>query len=169
LYTTGTVTKRNYIQKKAGQRASFHHIFGALLVEVDEDGDWFVRQLIADDHDGVIQDLDVVYHPCGKIERGVSVQAINWGDIHAELIDEEVAKISFYDKDSILDVLRPKYQFCHDTLNHTARNHHNIKDPYFRFKAYVTGHDYVEKDIDDFVEVLERIKRPICHTVIVES
>lgn len=169
LYTTGTVTKRNYIQKKAGQRASFHHIFGALLVEVDTEGDWFVRQLIADDHSGVIQDLDVVYHPCGKIERGVSVQAINWGDIHAELIDEEVAKISFYNKDSILDVLRPKYQFCHDTLNHTARNHHNIKDPYFRFKAYVTGNDYVEKDVDDFVKVLERIQRPFCQTVVVES
>ena len=35
MYTTGTVTKRNYVQKKAGQKASFHHIFGALLVEVE--------------------------------------------------------------------------------------------------------------------------------------
>jgi hypothetical protein len=48
-WTTGTVTLRNYIQKKAGQKAEFHHCYGALLVEVDSTGAWGVRQLLADE------------------------------------------------------------------------------------------------------------------------
>jgi len=47
IYTTGTVTQRNYIQRKAGLKAEFHHCYGGLLVEVDGDGNWFVRQLNA--------------------------------------------------------------------------------------------------------------------------
>ncbi|KKK55344.1 hypothetical protein LCGC14_3075480, partial [marine sediment metagenome] len=47
-YTTGTVTQRNYIQRKAGLKADFHHVYGGLLVEVDGDGNWFARQLNAD-------------------------------------------------------------------------------------------------------------------------
>src|SRR5579859_4353210 len=44
-YTTGTVTQRNYIQKREGVIAEFHHIYGALLVEVNSNGNWWVRQL----------------------------------------------------------------------------------------------------------------------------
>jgi hypothetical protein len=56
LYTTGAVTERNYVQKKAGQKAEFHHNYGALMVEVDKEGTPFVRQLAADDT-GAFQDL----------------------------------------------------------------------------------------------------------------
>ena len=48
MYTTGAVTMRNYIQQKAGQKAEWHHAYSALVVEVDDDGDWFVRQINAE-------------------------------------------------------------------------------------------------------------------------
>ncbi|CAO3460830.1 hypothetical protein, partial [Azospirillum argentinense] len=64
LYTTGTVTQRNYIQRKAGQKAEFHHTFAALYVEIDGAGDWFARQLVADDG-GAFQDLETVYSAGG--------------------------------------------------------------------------------------------------------
>ena len=35
MWTTGTVTESNYIQKKAGQKADFHHGFGALSVSLE--------------------------------------------------------------------------------------------------------------------------------------
>jgi hypothetical protein len=34
IYTTGSCTLKNYIQQKAGQKAEFHHLFVAMLVEV---------------------------------------------------------------------------------------------------------------------------------------
>ena len=49
MYTTGAITVPQYLQQKAGQKAEFHHSIGALLVEVDDEGDWFVYQLKAGD------------------------------------------------------------------------------------------------------------------------
>lgn len=168
LYTTGAVTLRNYVQMKAGQKASFHHVFGALVVEVDDEGDWFVRQLNAED-DGSFYDLLHRYTANG-VESVDRVLAVNWGDIHAEKIDEEVANVSFGDSDeSILDVLKPSYQFVHDVMDFTSRNHHNIGDHYFRFKSYVSGQDLVANDLYDTGNVLQGMNRDFCETVVVES
>ncbi len=168
LYTTGTVTKRNYIQKKSGQKASFHHIFGALLVEVDSDGDWFVRQIHADEGTGEFYDLDKLYTPDG-VEENQRVEAINWGDIHIEKLDDCVAEASFFAEDSMLNVLRPKFQFMHDILDFEARNHHNIHDPYFRFRMYYEGRELVEENINKLTTFLKNIDRSDTKTVVVES
>ena len=168
LYTTGSVTRRNYIQKKAGQKASFHHIFGALLVEVDNDGDWFVRQLVADSDDGSFYDLDVLYTPEGVVLDN-AVEAINWGDIHVEKISEEAMSACFTNKNSMLDTLKPKYQLIHDVVDFESRNHHNIKDPYFRFKTHVNGNDSVKSNIGKVALFLKNIERTYSTPVVVES
>lgn len=168
LYTTGTVTQRNYIQKKAGQKASFHHVFGALVVEVDNEGEWFCRQIIADTESGEFYDLDTLYTADGW-SVGHTVEAINWGDIHAERCDMSAISASFINKDSMLDVLRPKYQLVHDVLDMTARNHHNINDPYFRYEAYIKDKDFVKDDIWEVINVLSYMERAFSKTVVVES
>jgi len=171
MYTTGAVTLRNYIQKKAGQKASFHHIFGALIVEVDDDGDWFVRQLIAESDNGHFQDLDCKYTPTG-VDASCDVEAINWGDLHSEKADPEVYRASFGQEAgrvSLIDRLKPRFQFVHDVLDFESRNHHTIKDPYFRFKMHVEGRDSVKDNIADVVRTLMYLNRPFCRTVVVES
>lgn len=168
LYTTGAVTQRNYLQKKAGQKASFHHIFGALIVEIDKDGDWFVRQLIADTESGEFYDLETLYKPDGY-SVAHRVEAINWGDIHAEKYDAKVFAASFGDKGSMIDSLMPRYQLVNDVLDMSARNHHNINDPYFKFAQYMHGTDWVEADIGMVSNVLDMMHRSYCQTVIVES
>jgi hypothetical protein len=169
MYTTGTVTKRNYIQKKSGQKASFHHVFGALLVEVDDDGSWFVRQLVADSETGCFYDLDTQYTPDGYYIEDDAVEAINWGDIHVEKIDDESADVCFYNRSSMLNVLKPNYQFIHDVLDFEARNHHNRNDPYFRFKKHIHGVDSVQDNINDVAMFLSSIDRDKTTTVVVES
>lgn len=169
LYSTGCITKRNYIQKKSGQKGSFDHVYSALIVEVDKDGDWFVRQIISDE-DGSFYDLDTLYTKDGVV-TGQSIAAIQYGDIHAEKVDEIVQDISWSksNPDSILNKLKPAYQFVHDVLDHSSRNHHNIKDPYFRFMQFYHGRDSVVKDLRCVKRVLERMNRDYCTTVIVES
>jgi hypothetical protein len=166
LYTTGAVTVRNYIDMKAGQKASFHHVVGALVVEIDEEGDWFVRQVTADENGG-FYDLDTYYSPDG-ITEGCSAKGITWGDIHAEDIDPQVKK-GMFDSDGILDTLRPEYQFMHDLVSFRARNHHNRNDPYFRFKSFVEGSDSVVSDIEEGVIVLTDSWRPWSRQVVVAS
>lgn len=168
LYTTGAVTKRNYVQKKAGQKASFHHVFGALIVEVDDEGDWFVRQLIADSDTGQFYDLDKLYTPNGVIDNQ-TVEAINWGDIHVEMYDQQACDASFFKQDSMLRVLKPNYQFLHDCINFSARSHHNRNDPYFRFKMFKQQTDYVRDNVRMVAEFLESIKQDGCLSVVVES
>lgn len=167
LYTTGSVTQRNYIQKKAGQKADFHHVFGAIYVEVDENGTHFVRQLIADDN-GAFYDLTDYFTPKG-VKHGKRVEAINYGDIHIEKADAAIAAISFSNPDSMLNTLRPRYQFIHDLIDFEARNHHNIKDPFFWAKMYYEGKDRVENCIYKAAIFLKSIERKDCTTVVVES
>ena len=168
LYTTGAVTQRNYIQQKAGQKASFHHVFGATYVEIDRDGDWFVRQLVAAS-DGHFYDLDERFSPTG-VKRGVRVAGINWGDLHAECSDPEVVEGAFAaNGTSMLDVLRPYRQFAHDLTDFRPRNHHGIKDPYFLATQFAAKSDSVREGLRSSSALLFIMDRPQTETIIVES
>ena len=166
LYTTGACTKRNYIQRKAGQKAEFHHVFGALYVEIDEDGDHFARQIIADST-GSFYDLDE-YFCNGLVSQG-EVEGINWGDIHAEMLDETVANSAWRNEDSILDTLKPKYQFIHDLIDFKARNHHNIKNPHFLAERHFEDTGNVNAGMEIAAYTLKEMERPFCTTIVVES
>ena len=167
LYTTGAVTQRNYIPKKAGQKAEFHHVFGALYVEIDENGTWFARQLVADEA-GTFFDLTTEYTSTG-VSSNHKAAAITWGDIHIEKIDTQVAQAGWGDQGSMLTVLRPDFQFIHDLTDFRARNHHNIKDPYHLAEMHVEGHANVERDLQECGAFLQYITRFGNTAVVVES
>jgi len=167
-YTTGTVTQRNYVQKKAGLKAEHHHTYGALLVEVTKEGSWFVRQLNADS-DGVIYDLDLRVDK-GEVSRGHRVLAINWGDIHVAQGDEEAYEEAWGKNDeSIIDTLRPEYQFMHDLLDFYSRNHHDIWNHQAMFRRYTNGDESIEKELAQVARFLHFAKREFCATVVVDS
>ena len=163
-FTTGTVTKRNYVQKRLGLIAEHHHVYGALLVEVNDEGRWWVRQLNADGK-GRIQDLNVV----ADGERGVTtrnhVEAVTWGDLHATCADETVVVASM----DMLDTLRPKFQFLHDVLEGNSITHHNANNPHARFQTWLRGLNRLDEELRRTVKVLERYKRPWAHLVVVDS
>ncbi len=167
LYSTGTTTMRNYVQRKAGQKASFHHVFGALVVEIDHKNQcWYVRQLNSD-KDGSIQDLDTVYMPDGSVRSG-EIEAINWGDLHAEKCEQEQMDLCFGEK-GILNSLQPRYQFAHDLSDFTPRNHHNRKDPHFLYKTSNSAIRTVEDGLVQAADVIKEMSRDWCETVIVNS
>lgn len=145
-YTTGAVTQRNYIQRKAGQKAEFHHCYGGLLVEVTSKG-WWVRQLNADS-DGVIYDLDLRVAD-GVVTTGHRVEAITFGDIHVGENDPDNAAACWEGDASMLAVLQPRYIAVHDVLNFHSRNHHDAKNPHRRFERHTQGADYVEEEVSN--------------------
>ena len=164
-YTTGTITMRNYIQKGAGLKAEFHHCYGALLVEVDSDGDWFCRQLSADS-DGTFYDLDAKVQD-GKVTRGHRVEGLTLGDIHRERIDPVVAQITA----KLHDDLDPKRTFYHDIINFGTRNHHDAKDPFKRFKRHVHGEEDVRAEVEQAMDYINHQSAhwPDTEHVIVDS
>ena len=166
VYTTGTVTQRNYVPRKAGQKASFHHAYGALIVEVDSKGRWFARQINARE-DGSFQDLDVVVAD-GKVSEGNPVEAIVWGDVHVAALDPDIETLS-WGEGGILDTLRPKTQVFHDLLDFRARNHHDRRDPHLNFRKHLEGTDDVADELRETVLFLSRAARDGVESVVVPS
>lgn len=186
IMTTGCVTLPNYIRKKAGIKAMFHHVIGAVLVELAPDGSTFCRHLLAtSDTDGSFYDLDC-YITANGVEEDVRVEAITYGDIHHEKLDPVVAlttwgydtkfedRLDGYDLGKmgvmpLCDFLRPHYEFYHDLSDFTPRNHHNIKDHHFRFAAHQSGSDSVQDALTGCARFLRAVHRDDCLSVVVES
>lgn len=172
LYTTGTVTQRNYIQKIAGQVAEFHHVFGALIVEVDADGTWYARQLNADSS-GCFYDLGYYVDSTG-VHEGNGVLAITHGDIHVGKADWDVLHSVFGRpqpdrmwEPGIVDKLKPQLQFFHDIIDFTPRNHHNRKDPHFLWND--ENMTSVEFEFEQANSVLDNASREYSKLFVVTS
>lgn len=173
MYTTGAVTQRNYIKRKVGYMAEHFHTYGALVVEVDDRGAWYCRQ-IEQGPDGAAHDVNrraingkVEYQPVD----GGFVEDICWGDIHAGKLDKKTAHISFgLDPNSMLEVLRPKSQHVHDLLDFSGRSHHTRKDPHEVYRSFKNGQWELTQELDLTADVLwNQIARPWCKTFVVNS
>ncbi len=213
IMTTGAVTKTNYVRKRAGIRASFHHALGAVLVEIAKDGTFFCRHLLGEE-DGSFYDLDRYIETATRHEAiagsfdsaaqnieyatvneynygtvitiGHNAAAINWGDLHVANIDPNVSKACFglyptetrdvdgrlwkrHDGETMLDALKPSYQFFHDVADFESRNHHNLRDPHHMFALHVHGCESVENEMREVSFFIDQTRRPGTRTVIVES
>jgi len=164
IYTTGAVTLMNYLQKKLGIKAEHHHRYAFLLVEVDPEGNWWVRQVAARKNGRVIQDLNVLIENGAVTSNSAKVEAITWGDLHATVSQPEVVNASM----QMLDTLKPKYQFLHDVLEGISINRHYIKHaplPHLYFSRWLRGLHRVEEELKRSRVILERYLRPWCQTV----
>ena len=163
-YTTGTVTQRNYIQRKAGFMAEFHHCYGALLVEVDEDGHWWCRQLNADS-DGTIYDLDTRVKD-GEITTGHRAAAITLGDTHVEVKDPIVHAATF-GPTGLVETVNPENIFVHDLIDMGRRSHHNVKDPYQGILAHAKGQESVRDVVQQAKDFIAEIADPARREIVV--
>lgn len=174
-YTTGSATMLNYIKKKAGLEAEFHHAYGALIVEVDHEGDWFVRQLNAD-KDGTFYDIpDLGQTGAIKVEHGEvllegePVEAINWGDLHTAVIDPGCRALAF-DAGGMLDSLRPKHQLAHDVIDFVVnKGHHDRKNSHARFRKKILGQTNISAEVDGVKDLLDEMRREWCLTVVADA
>lgn len=162
MYTTGTVTLRNYLDRKAGQVATFHHTFAALVVEIDDDGDWFVRQLIADDN-GVFYDLDTAYGPNWTADATtLGETVVTFGDIHIEKVDP----IAVSGAINMAKYVKAAHCTVHDLIDFTNRNHHNIRDPHFLVEQHYKGVKSVEAGMAMGARFLIGLKSQLQNTAI---
>ncbi|MEE8372801.1 MAG: hypothetical protein V3R87_03585 [Dehalococcoidia bacterium] len=164
-YTTGTITMRNYIQKGAGLKAEFHHCYGAALIEVDNDGDWFVRQISADS-DGTFYDLDVRVRG-GNVTTGHRIEGLTLGDIHEDKKDPTVHQLQA----KMHNELNPRHTFYNDLLNFGRRNHHERKDPFKSFERFVENNEDVRGEVEKAMDYLgqQADRWPDTRHVVVDS
>lgn len=173
-YSTGTITQRNYIQKRAGIIAEQHHSYGGLLVEVDCEGNWWVRQLHIDGNGHVYDVGPAGYEPVRVVDGAVQtsraslVDSITWGDIHSAEMEEWVKRAGWA-PEQMLDTLKPKRQFMHDIFSMRSRSHHEAKDFHRTMEKFVAGQDSVEAEVKQTADFLTYSLRPWCQTIVVPS
>jgi hypothetical protein len=176
IMTTGACTIANYIEKKAGQKAEFHHAIGAVLVEIDGEGRLFARHVGAAD-DGSFQDLTTRVAG-GAIFADERVEAATWGDIHRIGLDPVVARTVFgLDLEteavdlagSVIAALKPRHQIFQDLLDFKVRNHHRRGDPHFKAKMHARGTDSVEAEVAEAARFLRQTMRDDCISIVAAS
>lgn len=118
LWTTGACTVAKYSLSRAGQRAKKHHVLGAVVVKVESNGTFHVRNVSAN-KDGSFTDLDTIYTPDGAYEAGRALSVVA-GDIHSGQDDAESRK----GLRKLLDKVRPLHFVLHDVLDMHSRSHH---------------------------------------------
>lgn len=155
VMTSGACTRPKVIPRKAGVKSIFHHVIGATLVEFDEDGDFFCRQISATD-DGSFYDLDT-YVRDGFVTTGHEVRAIVCGDIHARKLRSSNKAAVFEGPESLVGALKPEYLFIHDVHDHESRNHHNAKDVSHNYEMAIRGRDGVLDEIVAGVDFLSEL------------
>lgn len=127
LWSTGSITLPYYRQTRSGKLALAEHVEGGLIIEVENERLFHVRQ-VQFNKDGSFQDLDKVYSPSGVTDS--TIEAMTLGDIHAGWVDEDARRATFEQ----IEFLRPKQVFVGDVLDCSSISHHNINDLHAKYK-----------------------------------
>lgn len=167
LTTTGSVTKENYTDSKAGHKGHFHHSYGAVVVDITEE-EFHIRHVHGNHKDGSFYDLDKKYTPKEVIENQ-EIEALVTGDSHAYFIDELVEKATYSDPDSIKNVLKPKYLVYHDIEDFYPRNHHHKNNHILLFSKHHLGKNNVEEGLQITADFIDRNSSDNTINILVKS
>lgn len=160
LYTTGSLTKKNYSDSKAGRKGEFHHVLGAVVIEVG--GEKFHARNISAQGDGSFIDLDYKWS-AEKREKIKGVPVITLGDLHAEQASESA--LACYRE--VRKVLRPKRLVLHDVLNFGSASYHNTF--FERFEKFHNGSDSVRDELEFTCKMLDDLSEGVEQVVMVAS
>lgn len=153
LTTTGTCTRRNYTDSRAGKLGAFHHFLGALVVEIS--GKTFhLRQLNADRLDGSFTDLDQHYSPTG-VTKAQPALGLIMGDTHARFTDRKVDEATF-GAGGIVETLNPGTLVFHDVIDGFATNPHHLGNPFIAAAKHRGGLESVKDEVEHAVRFVRK-------------
>ncbi len=165
LYTTASCSKRNYSVSDQGEKAKFHHVFGALVVEFGDSEYPFIRQINAGGN-GAFYDLDKRYTTKG-VTKGHSIEALVPGDEHVKF---NKARHATYDsRYSLVKLLKPKFIVRHDVLDGYAGSHHHEKDPLTQFKKHHSGDNCYRSELEECIAFINETTPKGVTSLIVHS
>ncbi len=132
IFTTGACTVPNYIKKKVGKKAEFHHTLGFVVIETD--GDEFYMRHVTANEDGSFIDLDTRVDHEG-ITQGDNVELYACGDKHFGETDPEMELAGR----AMILKLKPDYVRLDDIFNGHSVNPHEDKDPIQKYQRHLAG------------------------------
>jgi hypothetical protein len=164
MTTTGAVTAKNYTDSRAGKGGEFHHVYGAVVAEIESRGTFHLRHINARS-DGAFIDLDRAYFPDGRTRKAPPYEALVLGDVHVRFIDP-VAYQGTFGPGGMVELLNPKALVLHDLLDAYAVNPHHEGNPFIRLAKFQSHFDDVQAEVREAIEwVKEAVKGRQCYVV----
>lgn len=163
VMTSGAVTRPKVIPRKAGVKSIFHHVIGATIVEFDQDGDIFCRQINADE-DGSFYELDV-FVDGGEIFTYGGIKGLVAGDIHRRKLNPVNCEATFgfhpdtnaYKGGSVIEVLNPEEVLTHDLFDNESRNHHHVHDNAYSYEMAIRDRESVFDEVSQATDFLKQL------------
>lgn len=149
MTTTGACTVQNYTNSRAGAGGEFHHCFGALLVELDKGGLFYMRHFNFTE-DGVAYDAAGWKISPDGVVPFEGAEAIALGDTHVRFTDPQVDKGTF-GKGGLVETLKPKRLYFHDICDGYAANPHHDGNPFNEQAKALSGFDDIEGEVREAV------------------
>ena len=154
MLTTGSVTKMNYTDSKAGKKGEFHHTYGFVIVEIKDKDTFYVRQVTADGKTGAFTDL------CYRADNGYitkinSISAIVFGDIHYGNHDQDLLNVTH----KFLSKITPDHVVLHDVFDGMSINHHELSDPFIQYSKEINNRNSLEKEISEMIKGLKYFEK----------
>ena len=153
MMTTGACTEKNYTESNSGKKGEFHHTLGFVIVEIQDNNNFFIRHVTADQKTGNFTDL--YYNVTEKgIKRVDTIDAIVLGDIHVGDHDDSMLDKTFH---TLMNKLKPNHIILHDVFNGHSISHHDAKDPFKQYEKYKDGTNLLNSEINKMLDWLETI------------
>jgi hypothetical protein len=152
MSTTGAITRQNYSSSKAGDTAATHHSYGFSIIELKEDGSCHIPRNIYVTDEGEFTDLCYKVTPEG-VTKIDGVEAIVWGDIHKEVMDENIYKKT----KKLCKILKPKVHVLHDLLDGGRFNPHERKDTFIKRRKILRGEFLIREEVNDAVNFPKKL------------
>jgi|TARA_R110000822_G_scaffold59269_4_gene147900 hypothetical protein len=156
MLTTGSCTKANYTDSKAGKKAEFNHTIGCVVVEIQDEEIFHTRQVSATSNGDFCDLYNRVQHVKGvsTVTKIKQIEACILGDLHVGHHDPAVIDKTF----DLFKKLKPKNVILHDVFDGHSISHHELKDPIAQYHHDLDGTNSLKGEVDEMMEVLERFR-----------
>lgn len=152
LMSTGAVTEPNYKPNSWGTKAELDHVYGAIVLELDDQEKFHYRQLRAS-RNGVFYDLGVRYDG-EKSPLEQRVDALVMGDLHTHQVDPTVLKTTY----ELIKDLKPKNVLLHDVFDGYSISHHDGKRLVTKATKSYEGATSLEEELYELGKQLDEVK-----------
>lgn len=161
IHSTGTLSlPTGYFNDRVGKIATEDHINGGLIIEIDDEKTFFLRQIQFDDKGG-FNDIDTYFY--GKKTKKAKSIAVTLGDLHNKLESDEAWQASC----EWIDLLKPQEIYLQDSVDMHSVNPHHLKSIYDRVHKYPEI-DTLEKELNAFGEKLLEINKRFPYAKVID-
>ena len=165
--TTGACTVENYVEKKAGHKARFHHIVGAVVVEATAEFTW--HRHVSASSDGTFQDLNNRVAN-GRVYPDERAEAVTFGDIHHPYHSPEITEALWGRReDSLVERLRPRHAVLHDLTDLRPVSRYEEGNAHHSVRMAARGENRVQDHMVGAARLCREIERDWMQVHIAES